>query len=159
MEANMIRFDDGKPMDGSGAWRIEIREEIRYVLGHGLIIPVDTYEEGIEEIRKRDANADIIKRYDIEDAKRKAEFFYKGRRFKIMNVGGSIRGHTLEGDSWEHRLEVGDIVTFERFVFCTESNWSYRSFSVIKEGSRLQGIFWPQELMFIDTSFFEKLEE
>ena len=101
----------------------------------------------------------IVKRYDIEEAKRRAEFFYKGRRYKIMKAGGSISGYTDKGVFWSHVLEAGSVVTYECFVFCNERNWSYRSFSVIEEDSRLQGVFWPQELISIDTSFFEKLEE
>ena len=155
----MIIFDDGKPLDGSGPWRLKIRKEGKYVLGCGLIIPVDTYEEGIEEIRKHDPNAAIVKRYDIEEAKRRAGFFYKGRKYKIMKAGGSINGYTDKGVFWSHVLEPGSVVTYECFILCNERNWSYRSFSVIEGDSRLQGVFWPQELVSIDTSFFETLEE
>lgn len=155
----MIIFDDGKPMDGNGPWRLEVRSEGKYVLGCGQIIPVATYEEGIEEIRKHDSDADIVKRYDLEETRRKAAFFYKGRRYKIVKAGGSIRGYTDKKVFWSHILEVGAVVTYDCYAFYKEPNWSYRSFSVIKEDSKLQGFFWPQDLMCIDTSFFEKLEE
>ena len=156
----MIIFDDGKPIDPSGAWRIEIRKKIRYVLGMNHMIVVDTYEEGIEEIRKLDPEANIVKRYDIAEAKRRAEFFYRGRKYKMVRAGASIRGYMPRGTIWSCTLEVGDIVTYEGFT-CREIKTGLycRSFSVLRKELRIHGLFWPNSWGMVDESFLEIWKE
>lgn len=42
----MLRFSDGEEFDTSGELRVEARRDGYYVVGGGLMIPVDSREEG-----------------------------------------------------------------------------------------------------------------
>ena len=44
----MLRFDDGVSFDTSGPLRVERRSDGYYVVGEGMMCPVDTYREGQE---------------------------------------------------------------------------------------------------------------
>ena len=48
-----LKFSDGMEFDTSGPLRIESRSDGLYVVGKGCLIPVNSYEEA-EEIIKRD---------------------------------------------------------------------------------------------------------
>jgi len=48
----MLRFNDGMNFDTSGALRIEHRSDGYYVLGEGMMVAVDTYEDGTREIER-----------------------------------------------------------------------------------------------------------
>lgn len=41
----MLVFDDGQEFDTRGDVRVETRPDGRYVVGQGVLIPVDTQEE------------------------------------------------------------------------------------------------------------------
>ena len=47
----MLRFSDGEDFDTGGELRIEARRDGLYVLGGGMMIPVDSRQEGEELIR------------------------------------------------------------------------------------------------------------
>ena len=47
----MLRFSDGENFDLDGELRIEARQDGLYVLGGGMMIPVDSRQEGEELIR------------------------------------------------------------------------------------------------------------
>lgn len=57
----MLRFSDGEDFDTGGEFRIEARRDGLYVLGGGLMIPVESRKEGEELIR------------DLTERKAKAE--------------------------------------------------------------------------------------
>jgi hypothetical protein len=46
----MLRFSDGEDFDTGGELRIEARRDGLYVLGGGLMIPVDSRKEGEDVI-------------------------------------------------------------------------------------------------------------
>lgn len=46
-----IRFNDGVEFDPNGDYRIEMRHDGMYVVGHGLVCAVETREEGEELIK------------------------------------------------------------------------------------------------------------
>lgn len=46
----MIESDDGVRFDTSGEYRIVTRPDGLYVVGHGMVCPVDSEEEGEELI-------------------------------------------------------------------------------------------------------------
>ena len=48
----MLRFSDGETFDTDGELRIEARRDGLYVLGGGLMIPVESREEGQQLIRE-----------------------------------------------------------------------------------------------------------
>ena len=48
----MLRFSDGETFDLDGELRIEARRDGLYVLGGGLMIPVESREEGQQLIRE-----------------------------------------------------------------------------------------------------------
>ena len=48
----MLRFTDGEDFDTEGELRIEARRDGLYVLGGGMMIPVDSRQEGEELIRE-----------------------------------------------------------------------------------------------------------
>ena len=48
----MLRFSDGEEFDTGGELRIEARQDGLYVLGGGLLIPVESWEEGQHLIRE-----------------------------------------------------------------------------------------------------------
>ncbi len=48
----MLRFTDGEDFDTDGELRIEARRDGLYVLGGGLMIPVDSRKEGEAIIRE-----------------------------------------------------------------------------------------------------------
>lgn len=47
-----LKFDDGWNPDTSGEYRIIKGPDGLYVVGHGLLMPVDSYEEGEEVIKE-----------------------------------------------------------------------------------------------------------
>jgi|BioPla2DNA2_1021312.scaffolds.fasta_scaffold203575_2 hypothetical protein len=47
----MIKFDDGVQFDTRGPLRVVKRHDGYYVVGEGLLIPVDSREEG-EQVKK-----------------------------------------------------------------------------------------------------------
>ena len=51
----MLRFSDGITMDTSGELRLKEEYDGWYVLGEGMMIPVNSREEGIEYIEQRKA--------------------------------------------------------------------------------------------------------
>ena len=51
----MLRFSDGEEFDTGGELRIEARQDGLYVLGGGVMIPVDSREEGQAIIREMTA--------------------------------------------------------------------------------------------------------
>jgi hypothetical protein len=46
-----MKFNDGMTFDTSGALRVVHKRDGYYVMGNGMLIPVDSAEEGLEEIR------------------------------------------------------------------------------------------------------------
>lgn len=55
-----MKFSDGMSFDTSGPLRVEHRSDGYYVVGGGMLMAVDTYEEGkkyIEDRKERDAQA------------------------------------------------------------------------------------------------------
>ena len=48
----MIKFNDGMEFDTSGELRLSCRSDGWYVVGGGMLIPVDSAREGIEEIAR-----------------------------------------------------------------------------------------------------------
>ena len=50
-ETGMLRFSDGMEFDTSGELRVECRSDGCYVVGGGMMIPVDSREEGEDVIR------------------------------------------------------------------------------------------------------------
>ena len=46
----MLEFSDGEKFDTSGPLRVVHRRNGWYVLGEGMLIPVDSYEDGLKEI-------------------------------------------------------------------------------------------------------------
>lgn len=48
----MLRFSDGEEFDTGGELRIEARRDGLYVLGGGMMIPVESREEGQQLIRE-----------------------------------------------------------------------------------------------------------
>lgn len=48
----MLRFSDGEDFDTDGELRIEARKDGLYVVGGGLMIPVDSRAEGEEVIKE-----------------------------------------------------------------------------------------------------------
>jgi hypothetical protein len=60
-----LEFDDGVSFDTSGGLRIESKWDGLYVVGKGHLIPVDSFEKGIEYIQKlkeRGSVAQVINR-------------------------------------------------------------------------------------------------
>ena len=49
---SILRFSDGMTLDTSGPLRVVRKRDGYYVLGQGMSIPVDSYEEGKEIIEK-----------------------------------------------------------------------------------------------------------
>lgn len=52
----MIRFNDGENFDTSGEFRTERRKDGLYVVGKGMLIPVDSQQEADEIINKDKEN-------------------------------------------------------------------------------------------------------
>jgi len=52
-----LRFTDGVRFNTDGPYRIERRHDGYYVVGHGMLMPVATYEEGQEIIRESKGNS------------------------------------------------------------------------------------------------------
>ena len=48
----MLKFSDGEDFDTGGEFRIEARRDGLYVLGGGMMIPVDSRKEGQDLIRE-----------------------------------------------------------------------------------------------------------
>lgn len=48
----MIKFDDGVTFDTSGPLRPAKRKDGWYVVGNGMLMPVDNYEEAVSFINK-----------------------------------------------------------------------------------------------------------
>lgn len=51
-EMSMLEFSDGEKFDLDGEYRIERRSDGLYVLGNGLMSPVESEEEGNELIKR-----------------------------------------------------------------------------------------------------------
>ena len=52
----MIRFTDGTQIDPSGELRVILLKDGYYVVGHGMVVPVDSRldgEELIKELKRR----------------------------------------------------------------------------------------------------------
>lgn len=49
---NTMRFNDGVSFDTSGALRVEKRHDGYYVVGEGMLCPVDSYQEGSDMIKQ-----------------------------------------------------------------------------------------------------------
>ena len=49
----MLKFNDGMSFDTSGELRVEHRSDGYYVVGKGLLMAVDSYEEGKRYIDKQ----------------------------------------------------------------------------------------------------------
>jgi hypothetical protein len=49
---SQLKFSDGMTFDLSGDLRVELRSDGYYVLGQGMMMAVDTFEEGQEYINK-----------------------------------------------------------------------------------------------------------
>lgn len=47
-----LKFSDGEEFDLSGELRVELRSDGYYVLGQGMMMAVDTFEEGQKYINK-----------------------------------------------------------------------------------------------------------
>ena len=47
----MMRFTDGMEIDTSGEYRVIRKSDGLYVVGHGMLSAVDSWEEGDELIR------------------------------------------------------------------------------------------------------------
>ena len=47
---SQLKFSDGMEFDLSGSLRVELRSDGWYVLGQGIMMAVDTFEEGQEYI-------------------------------------------------------------------------------------------------------------
>ena len=159
----MIRFSDGETFDPTGEYRVEMRKDGYYVLGGNIMNAVDTYEEGIDFIRKMDPNAPIVISHDKAKASKPREFFETGRQFKIVRDGGSISGWKPMGpgcqQGWRCELKVGDIVTYRGWQYSGGSDGiSCRSFSTSNEEGTAKGIFWPNNWGSVDKSFFEPLD-
>jgi len=55
-ERRMLRFSDGVNINTQGEYRILHLKDGYYVVGHGMCIPVDSYEEGKKEIESLKEN-------------------------------------------------------------------------------------------------------
>lgn len=49
---SILKFSDGMEFDTSGPLRTEEREDGWYVIGNGILVPVDSQEDGNEYIKK-----------------------------------------------------------------------------------------------------------
>ena len=47
-----LKFSDGEEFDLSGSLRVELRSDGYYVLGQGMMMAVNTFEEGQEYVSK-----------------------------------------------------------------------------------------------------------
>ncbi len=47
-----LTFTDGVTFDTGGQYRIEKRHDGYYFVGGGMLCPIDSYEEGVEMIRR-----------------------------------------------------------------------------------------------------------
>jgi len=47
---NTLKFNDGVSFNTDGDLRVEHRRDGYYVVGKGMMCPVDTYEDGMEQI-------------------------------------------------------------------------------------------------------------
>jgi hypothetical protein len=54
-----LRFTDGMEFDTSGPLRIVYRKDGLYVVGQGMLIPIDSPEEGAELIAKN--TGDVVR--------------------------------------------------------------------------------------------------
>lgn len=57
----MLRFNDGMDFDTSGKLHVEKRSDGYYVVGQGMLIPVDSRAEGLEEIARMSPRQDKIR--------------------------------------------------------------------------------------------------
>ncbi len=53
-----LRFKDGMEFDTFGKLRIERRHDGLYVVGKGMLMPVESYQEGQEVIKKLDRGSE-----------------------------------------------------------------------------------------------------
>lgn len=52
-----LTFSDGETFDLSGELRVELRNDGWYVLGQGIMMAVNTYQEGLEWISRKKINS------------------------------------------------------------------------------------------------------
>ena len=52
MKGSIVRFNDGVEFDTSGGLRVESRHDGYYVVGKGMLIPVDSREDGEQFMRE-----------------------------------------------------------------------------------------------------------
>ena len=52
----ILRFNDGISFNTEGPYRVEHRSDGYYVVGHGRLCAVDSYEEGQKLIQKWEKN-------------------------------------------------------------------------------------------------------
>ena len=50
---SMLKFSDGEEFDLSGPLRVELRSDGYYVLGQGMMMAVDTLEQGENFIKNK----------------------------------------------------------------------------------------------------------
>ena len=50
----ILKFNDGVSFDTSGELRVERRHDGYYVVGNGMMCPVDSYEDGRRWIKQMD---------------------------------------------------------------------------------------------------------
>lgn len=58
-----LRFSDGVEFDTSGPLRLTARQDGWYVVGMGMLVPVDTREEGlacIRDMQRRQAVSNVL---------------------------------------------------------------------------------------------------
>ena len=54
----MLRFSDGEDFDTTGELRLECRSDGWYVVGQGMLMPVDSRKEGEELIQEMTGKKD-----------------------------------------------------------------------------------------------------
>lgn len=58
---SILKFSDGEVFDTSGNLRTELRSDGWYILGNGILIAVDTKEEGEKRIKIMENYENILK--------------------------------------------------------------------------------------------------
>jgi len=57
---SILKFSDGETFDLSGPLRVELRSDGYYVLGQGMMMAVDTLEQGQKIIADKNSGKNII---------------------------------------------------------------------------------------------------
>jgi len=57
---SQLKFLDGETFDLSGQLRVELRSDGYYVLGQGMMMAVDTFEQGQKVIEDKNSGKNII---------------------------------------------------------------------------------------------------